>query len=311
MEWLLRSQIHFELAKCDEEIEQLQTAEHHFLKSLHFDDAGIYRDQLNHSVKRLRLRAELYNPPDRIEDQVAMILEQCVVGGKSNEKRIKPAIIEILNAATKGVNNSGGGEINTHSLLLRAGDLLAPNEFTQVLESEKFKSFSKMNDDKVSRLAKKAQNYENSITKCADHLNHRFIDLERKFLKENKESSPKELETFLAQDYKERLKLWLDLCRISRKQQLWDLCRVSARFCLLYDDEKYIKRFLLNKEWLATTEKEKNSTTVPQPVPQQAQQSDKPVSIMQSSSQAHYGSLFDRELMRNLAEANFILGEVS
>ena len=68
---------------------------------------------------------------------------------------------------------------------------------------------------------------------------------------------------------------------------------------------------MLNKEWLATTEKEKNSTTVPQPVPQQAQQSDKPVSIMQSSSQAHYGSLFDRELMRNLAEANFILGEVS
>jgi len=316
MEWLLRSQIHFELGKCDEEIEQLQTAEYHFLKSLHFDDAAIYRDQLNHSLKRLRLRAELYNPPDRIEDQVAMILEQCVVGGgKSNEtKRIKPAISEILNATGGSGNND---EINTHSLLLRAGDLLAPNEFTQVLESEKFKSFNnKANDDKVTRLAKKAHNYENSIIKCADHLNHRLIDLERKFLKEKKETAAnsKELEMYLAQDYKERLKLWLDLCRISRKQQLWDLCRVSARFCLLYDDEKYVKRFLLDKQQtvvqtIVTSEKNlaaaSTDKTAAAAVPAAA------TSMMQHSIQAQFGSLFDRELMRNLAEANFILGEVS
>jgi hypothetical protein len=301
MEWLLRSQIHFELAKCDEEIEQLQTAEQHLLKSFYFDDAGIYREQLNHSLNRLRLRAELYKTPERVEDQVAMILEQCVVGNKSGkENRIKPAVTEIL-SSTK--SDSLGGEINTHSLLLRAADLLAPTEFTHVLESESFKSFGKVNEDKVSKLAKKAHNYEHSIGKCVDHLSNRLADLERKYVKKNPDGvNQKDLENLLANDYKERLKLWLDLCRISRKQQLWDICRVSARFCLLYDDEKLIKRFLVENPTATSPEKEKNINA--------PAGSDKSHSIMQSTVQTNYRSLFDRELMRNLAEANYILGEV-
>lgn len=135
MEWLLRTQIHFELAKCDEEIEQLQTAEYHLLKALSFDDSGLYTEQLNHNLKRLRLRAELYVTPEETEDQVAMILEQCVVGG---EKAIKPAVsdlIDSLKTKTKGV-----AEINTHSLLLRAAILLAPDDYNNVLESETFRS---------------------------------------------------------------------------------------------------------------------------------------------------------------------------
>ncbi len=135
MEWHLRTQIHFELAKCDEEIEQLQTAEYHLLKALSFDDSGIYTEQLNHNLKRLRLRAELYATPEDIEDQVAMILEQCVVG---DEKKIKPAVsdlIDSLKTKTKGVV-----EINTHSLLLRAAILLAPDDYNNVLESETFRS---------------------------------------------------------------------------------------------------------------------------------------------------------------------------
>lgn len=300
MEWLLRSEIHFELAKCDEEMEQLQTAEQHLLKSFNFDDAGVYREQLNHALKRLRLRAELYQTPERVEDKVAMILEQCVVGGKS-EKRLKPAISELLSSLNPNKAKNQGGEINTHSLLLRAADLLAPNEFTHVLESETFKSnFGKANEDKISKLAKKSLNYENSITKCVDHLNHRLIDVERKFLKEKPTASQQELEQVLADDYKERLKLWLDLCRISRKQQLWDICRVSARFCLLYDDEKLIKRFLAEKPDQKSPEKEKSLLY----------DTNKPVSMIQSTNKVNFNSLFDRELMRNLAEANFILGEV-
>ena len=95
MEWLLRSQIHLELAKCNEEIEQLQSAEHHFLKAMAFDDAGVHKEQLSHSLSRLRLRAELYVTPELVDDQVAMILEQCVVGGKS-EKRLTPAIQQLV-----------------------------------------------------------------------------------------------------------------------------------------------------------------------------------------------------------------------
>lgn len=160
MEWLLRCQIHFELAKCDEEIEQLQTAEQHLLKAIQLDDENIYKEQLDHSLKRLRLRAELYKTPERTEDQVAMIIEQCVVGGKSNiEKKLKPAIHELLESLNTKKNGTEGsssrGEINTRSLIVRAADLLAPSEFTHVLESETFKAnFGKLNEDLVTRLHK-------------------------------------------------------------------------------------------------------------------------------------------------------------
>lgn len=148
----MRCQVHFELAKCDEEIEQLQTAEQHLLRALRFDDQKIHTEQLEHTLKRLRLRAELYKTPERVEDQVAMILEQCVVGGgggngngRTNEKRLKLAISELLESldGVKGNESTTGQQINTHSLLLRAADLLAPNDFTHVLESETYKACEK------------------------------------------------------------------------------------------------------------------------------------------------------------------------
>lgn len=149
MEWLLRCQVHFELAKCDEEIEQLQTAEQHLLKAIRFDDERVHFEQLEHALNRLRLRAELYKTPERVEDQAAMILEQCVIGGGNNkrggERKLKLAISELLESLDSKAGkrddstSSGSGQINTHSLLLRAADLLAPNEFTHVLESETYK----------------------------------------------------------------------------------------------------------------------------------------------------------------------------
>ena len=121
MEWLLRCQIHFELAKCDEEIEQLQTAEQHLLKAIELDDGLIYKEQLDFSLKRLRLRAELYKTPDRIEDQSAMILEQCVVGGKpGSEKKLKPAIGELLAAlksSSKTSSDHSHGKGHFYSML--------------------------------------------------------------------------------------------------------------------------------------------------------------------------------------------------
>ncbi|CAF0832143.1 unnamed protein product [Brachionus calyciflorus] len=273
MEWLLRCQIHFELAKCDEEIEQLQTAEQHLLKALHYDDEKIYHEQLEHALKRLRLRAELYSTPEKIEDQVAMILEQCIIGGKSKDKVLKLALSELLETLNKK-NDQPKLEINTRSLLLRAGDLLAPNEFTHVLESETFKAnFGKLNEDQVTKLYKKVLNYQNCIKKGADHLQDRINEFVRNYKRNNPNSSndSSELELIIKLDYKERFKLWFDLSKIARKQQIWDICRVSSRFCLLYDSDQFITRFL--------------------------------------KSANKFNSLFDVELMRNLAEAHFIFGE--
>jgi hypothetical protein len=70
-----------------------------------------------------------------------------------------------------------------------------------------------------------------------------------------------------------RLKLWADLTMIARRQEIWDVCRTAARFCLLYDNEQ--RRSILN----ATDE-----SSIP--------------------------SVFQRDLIRLLAEVHFIAGEV-
>lgn len=36
-----------------------------------------------------------------------------------------------------------------------------------------------------------------------------------------------------------RAHLWSDLAKIARKQQVWDVCRVACKFCLLYDDNRW------------------------------------------------------------------------
>ena len=36
-----------------------------------------------------------------------------------------------------------------------------------------------------------------------------------------------------------RSRLWADLAKTARRQEVWDVCRVAARFCLLYDDGRW------------------------------------------------------------------------
>jgi len=36
-----------------------------------------------------------------------------------------------------------------------------------------------------------------------------------------------------------RVQLWADLCKVARQQKIWDVCRVTAHFCLLYDDARW------------------------------------------------------------------------
>lgn len=73
---LLRCQVHMELAKCEEDEDQLEYALTHLQKALDMDDSSQYRDRLNTALKRLKLRATLYQTPERPEDLAAMIIEQ-------------------------------------------------------------------------------------------------------------------------------------------------------------------------------------------------------------------------------------------
>ena len=70
-----------------------------------------------------------------------------------------------------------------------------------------------------------------------------------------------------------RLKLWADLTMMARRQEIWDVCRVAARFCLLHDNEQ--RRAAVN-----------------------------------SNDQSSPSYLFQRDLVRILADVHFIAGEV-
>lgn len=39
-----------------------------------------------------------------------------------------------------------------------------------------------------------------------------------------------------------RVRIWADLAKTARKQEVWDVTRVAARFCLLYDNGRWSKR---------------------------------------------------------------------
>ena len=65
-----------ELAKCEEDQEQIQGAMTHLKKALALDDGKVYEERLQVMLHRLDLRSELYQQPERPEDQAAMIIEQ-------------------------------------------------------------------------------------------------------------------------------------------------------------------------------------------------------------------------------------------
>lgn len=80
----LRAQVHMEIARCAAQVEKLPEAIAQLERALQLDSganaigpgAGEQRERIEHLLHRLRLRADLYQQPDRPEDRAAMILEQ-------------------------------------------------------------------------------------------------------------------------------------------------------------------------------------------------------------------------------------------
>ncbi|XP_047559332.1 cilia- and flagella-associated protein 46 isoform X1 [Lutra lutra] len=111
------------------------------------------------------------------------------------------------------------------ALLVNAGLALAPDTFQVVLDSE---NEAKVSMGKVrgrfTYLFAKARHHMVSVDKAAGHL--------RRLGTEND---------------KERIQIWAELAKVSRKQGVWDVCRAASRFCLLYDNVKVKKLARLKK----------------------------------------------------------------
>ncbi|KAM8780319.1 LOW QUALITY PROTEIN: cilia- and flagella-associated protein 46 [Rhynchonycteris naso] len=107
------------------------------------------------------------------------------------------------------------------ALLVNAGLALAPDTFQIVLDSEnEAKVSTGKNKGRFTALFAKARHHTVSVDKAAGHL--------RRLGNENE---------------KERVQIWAELAKVSRKQGVWDVCRAASRFCLLYDSFK-AKRLL-------------------------------------------------------------------
>ncbi|UJR28166.1 hypothetical protein I4U23_009420 [Adineta vaga] len=224
LNWLLRSQAHFELAKIEEDIEQLDSARTNLLKAKQLDDTAVYSNRIDLALERLHLRGELYKIPENVDDRVGMIIEQA---GKT----------------------ASGNKNKQRALLIDACLLLAQDAFQVVLDSENPNAIGKMRANPTAQLKGFADHYE----KCIQNITH----YERTMGETNQDK---------------RLKLWADLTMMARRQEIWDVCRVAARFCLLYDTEQ--RRSLLN--------------------------------VPENSTEPN---VFHRDLVRLLAEIHFIAGE--
>ncbi|XP_048465131.1 cilia- and flagella-associated protein 46 [Rhincodon typus] len=108
---------------------------------------------------------------------------------------------------------------HSRSLLIKAGLALASDVFQLVLDGEnEAKVFvAQGNIGFIGLLAAKAQNHLNSAQQTQGYL-ERLGNVNDKL----------------------RVRIWADLAKVARKQEVWDVCRTACHFCLLYDDRRWI-----------------------------------------------------------------------
>ncbi|XP_030342205.1 cilia- and flagella-associated protein 46 isoform X3 [Strigops habroptila] len=164
------------------------------------------------------------------------------------------------------------------SLLVNAGLALAPDLFQIVLDSEnEAKVSSGESRTQISYLCAKARHHIKSVEKVDEHLKHLRNGNDR-----------------------ERIRLWADLAKVARKQEVWDVCRAACRFCLLYDDTLFRKAA---KPKNVVAQKKKAATTV---------MDDGQGDTLPGESLLTAKSFsFERDLLRILAEIRFINAEAT
>ncbi|CAF5088552.1 unnamed protein product, partial [Rotaria magnacalcarata] len=161
-------------------------------------------------------------------------------------ENIDDRVATIIEQAGKATN---GNKNKQRALLTEACLLLAQDAFQVVLDSENPNAIGKMRANPTAQLKGFADHYEKCIQSTTQY--------ERLMSETNQDK---------------RLKLWADLTMIARRQEIWDICRSAARFCLLYDNEE--RRSLFNE-----------------------------------NSQSSKSNVFQRDLVRLVAEIHFIAGE--
>ncbi|XP_064381874.1 cilia- and flagella-associated protein 46-like [Halichondria panicea] len=199
----VRVGIHFELGKIHADQGQLEASLENLGKASGLDCFGKYREQISVVQNKVTLRAQLYTTP---------------------EEPLQRAIKTIEQASSL---SGGGGELR--SLLVKAGELLAPNQFLQTLSSPSNIPVNRLIDqiNASSELSSRTLvAVEEKGKKLADYC------LAKELVGEHLKSMDK-------QEDRQRCRVWSDLARAARKQSVWDVAISAARFCVTYDDGRW------------------------------------------------------------------------
>ncbi|XP_051883705.1 cilia- and flagella-associated protein 46 [Pristis pectinata] len=249
----LRCQVHIEIAQIEEDENRIEVAMEQLKKAFQLNDRGPYKNYIKQTMHRLQLYSSVYEFPKLPEDQAILIIEQ-----------------------VKRYNDLKCGQ-NNRSLMIKAGEALAPISFQQVLDSEnKAKVFvGRSNTGLIGLLAAKVENYMNCIQKTEGHL-ERLEDVNDKL----------------------RVGIWTDLVKVARKQEIWDVCRAACQFCLLYDDGR----------WKLEKSEEGDSSINITVSDAQLYSSHRISSSLHSSRKTFYSNV---DVIRLLADIHFIKGEAT
>ncbi|XP_057703978.1 cilia- and flagella-associated protein 46 isoform X1 [Corythoichthys intestinalis] len=211
----VRCQVHAELAVTEEEDGLLEASLNHLQKAMQLDN-GTQKERLSSAFHLLQLRRNLYQTRSRTEDKAAMLMQQVKDRKPQQDTDFRP-------------------------LLLTVGQLLAPADFQMLLNADNISKITKatVGCGPIAQLSAEAHNYYAAVQKLDGYLDRQgenADNTESDQFKSDTLHSPK-ADTREPSENK-RLRLWATLAKTARKEEVWDVCRVACRFCLLYDEAR-------------------------------------------------------------------------
>ncbi|XP_035257112.1 cilia- and flagella-associated protein 46 isoform X2 [Anguilla anguilla] len=144
----LRCQVHSEVGVMEAEEGCVESAVEHVQKALRLDASGERRERLTAALHALRLRALLYDTPERSEDRAALLIQQARTAGSRDSRR------------------------KVRAMLVNAGVALAPDDFRTVLDADNAPKVTPGNrgENVVSQLAAKAEHHIACVQRAEGHL---------------------------------------------------------------------------------------------------------------------------------------------
>ncbi|CAH8549249.1 unnamed protein product [Dicrocoelium dendriticum] len=248
LHYRLHCQTHWVLAQCLAEVERTPQALMHLEKSLKYDERSEFTEGIVHLYNRLQLRANLYGTQTRAEDTVGQILEhlRCVELSDFRASKFHQLFQLAFGAGAVKLSEITSAQDCVRSILIKAGELLAPNRFSHAVEMERSLVASisdttprqggsgrKTNQDDL--LSKIILNQE-SVHRLASRADT-WKELAAMFVHPPPQPERANGEVDVGYNVKERVLLWKDLADAARRFQLWDVCRLSCRFGLEYHQE--------------------------------------------------------------------------